>query len=36
MTDLLTTRTNKYNDKRYDKKYIKIGDDKTWKVYIKK
>ena len=36
MTDLLTTRTNKCNYKRYDKKYIKIGDEKLWKIYIKK
>lgn len=33
MTTLLTTKDN-YN--RYDNKYIKIGDDKLWKVYIKR
>ena len=37
MRSLLTVRTDKNNDNnRYDKKYIKIGDEKTWKVYIKK
>ena len=37
MRRLLTAESNKYNDiNRYDKKYIKIGDEKIWKVYIKK
>ena len=37
MKSLLTTKTETYNDNnRYDKKYIKIGDEKLWKVYIKK
>ena len=36
MRRLLTTKTETYNYKnRYDK-YIKIGDEKLWKVYIKK
>ena len=35
MTDLLTVRTDKYNNKKYDKKYIR-GDEDTWKVYIKR
>lgn len=34
MTDLLTVRTDRYNKKKYDKKYIR-GDEDTWKVYIK-
>lgn len=32
MKNLLTTKINKFNSN----KYIKIGDDKLWKVYIKK
>ena len=29
MRRLLTTEDNKYNDTKYNKKYIKIGDEKT-------
>ena len=36
MRRLLTTESNKHNDTKYNKKYIIIGDEKTWKVYIKK
>ncbi len=37
MRYLLTPKEYKYNDNnRHNNKYIKIGDEKTWKVYIKK
>ena len=37
--DTSFTRRNNYkrqNDKNNNKKYKKIGDEKTWKKYIKK
>ena len=37
MIYLLTIKIGKYNENnRFDNKYIKIGDEKTWKIYIKK
>ena len=40
MKRLLTLKTNttinKNNYKKFNDKYIKIGDDKLWKVYIKR
>ena len=40
MKSLLTIKSNTYDynkkDNKYNNKYIKIGDEKTWKVYIKK
>ena len=29
MRRLLTTESNRYNDTKYNKKYIQIGDEKT-------
>ena len=36
MTTVFKVRTNRNNFKKYNDKYIKIGDEKLWKVYIKK
>ena len=36
MTTILNTIVHKDNYKKYNDKYIKIGDEKLWKVYIKK
>ena len=37
MIRLLTTTPETYNDNNgYNNKYIKIGDEKLWKVYVKK
>jgi hypothetical protein len=35
MTTLFSKKINKNNYKKYEK-FIKIGDDKLWKSYIKK
>ena len=35
MTTLLTIKTNINNYKKYNDKYIKIGDENLWKIYIK-
>ena len=31
-----TSFTVKNDDNRYNNKYVERGDEKTWKVYIKK
>ena len=39
MKNLLITKSKKYNYNRRNNKYIennKIGDEKLWKIYIKK
>ena len=36
MKRLLTVRTSRNNYKKYNDKYVKIGDDKLWKNYIKR
>ena len=36
MTTTLTLTINRNNYKKYNDKYIKVGDDKLWKKYIKK
>ena len=36
MTTILNTIVHKDNYKKYNDKYIKIGDEKLWKIYIEK
>lgn len=36
MTKLFKTIINRNNCKKHNSKYIKIGDEKLWKVFIEK